>query len=42
MLHTLSSGVKHLEEIREAGYETPTVNQIEVGRGLSVDRTARN
>ncbi|KAJ3490919.1 hypothetical protein NLI96_g1070 [Meripilus lineatus] len=25
-------GVKHLEEIREAGYETPTVNQIEYTR----------
>ena len=24
------SGVKHLEEIREAGLETPAVNQLEV------------
>ena len=27
---TIGSGVKHLEEIREAGYPTPTVNQVEV------------
>ncbi len=26
------SGVKHLEEIREAGMETPAINQIEVKR----------
>lgn len=26
----LPSGIKHLEEIRIAGYEIPAVNQIEV------------
>lgn len=28
----LSSGVHHLEEIKEAGLEQPAVNQIEVWR----------
>lgn len=30
MLKYVLSGVKHLEEIREAGLETPAINQIEV------------
>ncbi len=32
-MHLSSSGVKHLEEIKEAGYEMPSVNQIEVWMG---------
>lgn len=27
---TMSSGVAHLEEIRNAGFELPAVNQVEV------------
>ena len=30
MLTEKPSGVRHLEEIKEAGYEAPSVNQIEV------------
>ena len=30
LIQRITSGVKHLEEIREAGLETPSVNQIEL------------
>lgn len=32
--NVLHSGVKHLQEIINAGMEAPAVNQIEVGHGL--------
>ena len=31
--HIACSGVKHLEEIRQAGLELPDINQIEVSGG---------
>src|SRR5882762_2300428 len=38
----ISSSVKHLEEIKNAGYDMPSVNQIEVFLSLRVDVIALN
>jgi hypothetical protein len=38
---TYSSGLKHLEEIRAAGFFMPAVNQIEVGEPLISDFSIR-